>query len=163
MLSHEHPRAAARRVETDDPDDLGPVSSTPELMVTRALEFADVTPEDVVYDLGCNDGRVCVAAARERRSRWGWRLTRACAVARTRGERCVGWIDSSGARRETARRPSQPAEAKEERVRVELASAFDVDVETSRGFRVFIAQGKREIGREIVTRIKTARAWCVHI
>ena len=52
MLSHEHPRAAARRVETDDPDDLGPVSSTPELMVTRALEFADVTPEDVVYDLG---------------------------------------------------------------------------------------------------------------
>ena len=98
MLSHEHPRAAARRVETDDPDDLGPVSSTPELMVTRALEFADVTPEDVVYDLGCNDGRVCVAAALERGARAvGVEINaRACAVARERAARGASrWIDSN--------------------------------------------------------------------
>ena len=70
LCSRTTPRAAARRVETDDPTTSVP-SSTPELMVTRALEFADVTPEDVVYDLGCNDGRVRRRGARARRARGG--------------------------------------------------------------------------------------------
>ena len=71
-------------------------------MVTRALEFADVTPEDVVYDLGCNDGRVCVAAALERGARAvGVEINaRPCAVARERAARGASrWIDSNGARR----------------------------------------------------------------
>ena len=102
MLPREHPRAAARRVEADDPQDLGPVSSTPELMVTRALEFADVTPDDVVYDLGCNDGRVCVAAALERGARSvGVEINaRACTVARERAAKGASRsIDAFGARR----------------------------------------------------------------
>lgn len=53
----------------DEYENLGPISATPELMVRRALDFADVGPNDVVYDLGCNDGRVCVAAATERGAR----------------------------------------------------------------------------------------------
>ena len=43
---------ARRRERMDDPDDLGPISATPDLMVTRALAFADVSPDDIVYDLG---------------------------------------------------------------------------------------------------------------
>lgn len=36
-----------------------------EMEVVRAmLRLAHVTPEDVVYDLGCGDGRIVVAAAR---------------------------------------------------------------------------------------------------
>jgi predicted RNA methylase len=32
--------------------------------VRKMLELADVGPEDVVYDLGCGDGRVIITAAR---------------------------------------------------------------------------------------------------
>ena len=34
-------------------------------MVETMLELAGVGPGDVVYDLGCNDGRVCITAARD--------------------------------------------------------------------------------------------------
>jgi SAM-dependent methyltransferase len=37
---------------------------TPQSMVERMLELAKVSSKDVVYDLGCGDGRVVVAAAR---------------------------------------------------------------------------------------------------
>jgi SAM-dependent methyltransferase len=36
---------------------------TPESVVDRMLELADVQPDDVVYDLGCGDGRIVVRAA----------------------------------------------------------------------------------------------------
>jgi SAM-dependent methyltransferase len=38
-------------------------------VVTRMLEVARVDPEDVVYDLGCGDGRIVIAAARDRGAR----------------------------------------------------------------------------------------------
>jgi cyclopropane fatty-acyl-phospholipid synthase-like methyltransferase len=78
------PRAAV----ADEHENLGPISATPELMVRRALDFADVGPNDVVYDLGCNDGRVCVAAATERGARGvGVEIDAgACALARMRVE-----------------------------------------------------------------------------
>ncbi|MEE4193797.1 MAG: SAM-dependent methyltransferase [Anaerolineae bacterium] len=37
---------------------------TKRIMVHQMLDLADVGPSDVVYDLGCGDGRVLVAAAR---------------------------------------------------------------------------------------------------
>jgi hypothetical protein len=37
---------------------------TPEVMVKRALDMANVTPEDYVIDLGSGDGRLVIAAAR---------------------------------------------------------------------------------------------------
>jgi len=39
-------------------------SPTPLPIVTAALQLADVDPSDVVFDLGCGDGRVVVRAAR---------------------------------------------------------------------------------------------------
>lgn len=37
---------------------------TPEVVVDRMLELARVSRDDVVYDLGCGDGRIVIAAAR---------------------------------------------------------------------------------------------------
>jgi cyclopropane fatty-acyl-phospholipid synthase-like methyltransferase len=38
---------------------------TPDPAVHRLLELAKVGPDDVVYDLGCGDGRIVIAAARD--------------------------------------------------------------------------------------------------
>ena len=46
------------------PDNLAPFVPTPMAVVERMLELAGVTEEDVVYDLGCGDGRIVVEAAR---------------------------------------------------------------------------------------------------
>ena len=37
---------------------------TPQEVVAKMLELAQVTKDDVVYDLGCGDGRIVVAAAK---------------------------------------------------------------------------------------------------
>jgi tRNA G37 N-methylase Trm5 len=37
---------------------------TPQEVVDRMLELADVTKDDVLYDLGCGDGRIVVTAAK---------------------------------------------------------------------------------------------------
>jgi SAM-dependent methyltransferase len=39
--------------------------TTPRAVVTRMLQLANVTGDDVVYDLGSGDGRIVIAAARE--------------------------------------------------------------------------------------------------
>jgi len=38
---------------------------TPDDVVEKMLEMAEVTKDDVVYDLGCGDGRIVVAAAKK--------------------------------------------------------------------------------------------------
>jgi predicted RNA methylase len=43
-------------------EQLAPFVPTPEDVVQRMLEVADVRPHDVVYDLGCGDGRITIAA-----------------------------------------------------------------------------------------------------
>lgn len=43
---------------------LAPYVPTPEDVVDRMLELAGVTKDDVVYDLGCGDGRIPIAAAK---------------------------------------------------------------------------------------------------
>ena len=45
------------------PQSLAPYASTPEDVVDRMLVLAGTTREDVVYDLGCGDGRIPIAAA----------------------------------------------------------------------------------------------------
>ena len=42
----------------------GPYEPTPELIVDRMLEMADVGPSDIVVDLGSGDGRLVIAAAK---------------------------------------------------------------------------------------------------
>ena len=44
---------------------LAPYVPTPPDIVDRMLTFAKVGPKDVVYDLGCGDGRIVIAAARK--------------------------------------------------------------------------------------------------
>jgi SAM-dependent methyltransferase len=38
---------------------------TPQLVVDKMLEMADVKADDIVYDLGCGDGRIVVTAAKK--------------------------------------------------------------------------------------------------
>lgn len=47
----------------DDAVDLAPYIATPMNVVERMLEMAEVHAEDVLYDLGCGDGRIVIAAA----------------------------------------------------------------------------------------------------
>src|SRR5438477_3224084 len=46
---------------------------TPQEVVDKMLEMADVRPGEVVYDLGCGDGRIPVTAAKKYGSKaWGF-------------------------------------------------------------------------------------------
>ncbi|HSK08525.1 MAG TPA: methyltransferase domain-containing protein [Vicinamibacterales bacterium] len=45
------------------PASLAPYVPTPEDVVERMLELGGVTKNDVVYDLGCGDGRIVITAA----------------------------------------------------------------------------------------------------
>jgi len=46
-------------------DSLAPYVPTPQSVVDRMLELAAVTSQDVVYDLGCGDGRIVITAAKK--------------------------------------------------------------------------------------------------
>jgi SAM-dependent methyltransferase len=47
----------------DDAVDLAPYVPTPPAVVERMLELAHVDKDDVIYDLGCGDGRIVIMAA----------------------------------------------------------------------------------------------------
>jgi precorrin-6B methylase 2 len=98
--------AASLAVATALPQ--APFVPTPPEVVGRMLALAGVGPTDVVYDLGCGDGRIVIAAAKDH------------------GARGVG-IDIDPQRIEEARRNAQAA-AVEHLVtfRVEDALATDV-------------------------------------
>jgi SAM-dependent methyltransferase len=48
-----------------DAQQLAPYVPTPQEVVDRMLELAQVTKDDVVYDLGCGDGRIPITAAKK--------------------------------------------------------------------------------------------------
>jgi SAM-dependent methyltransferase len=56
---------AAVGYPTAQPAVLAPYSATPPDVVERMLALAGVGPKDVVYDLGCGDGRIVIAAAQK--------------------------------------------------------------------------------------------------
>lgn len=47
------------------PQNLAPYVPTPQDVVDRMLELAQVTKSDVVYDIGCGDGRIVITAAKK--------------------------------------------------------------------------------------------------
>jgi precorrin-6B methylase 2 len=49
----------------DDAPDLAPYVPTPHEVVETMLELAELSEDDVIIDLGCGDGRIVVAAARD--------------------------------------------------------------------------------------------------
>lgn len=53
--------AAAQRYT--DPDILAPSYPSPQAVVERMLTLAAVKPGEMVYDLGCGDGRIVITAA----------------------------------------------------------------------------------------------------
>lgn len=57
--------AEARAGQAQDAPVLAPYVPTPQDVVERMLELAGVGPGDVVYDLGCGDGRLVITAARK--------------------------------------------------------------------------------------------------
>jgi hypothetical protein len=48
-----------------DAVDLAPYVPTPSVVLDRMLELARVSRKDVLYDIGCGDGRIVIAAARK--------------------------------------------------------------------------------------------------
>ena len=52
-------------VEAQEPQSLAPFVPTPQDVVERMLDLAGVTNNDVVYDLGCGDGRIVITAAKK--------------------------------------------------------------------------------------------------
>jgi len=48
----------------DDAVDLAPYVTTPMNVVEKMLEMAEVDKEDVIFDIGCGDGRIVITAAR---------------------------------------------------------------------------------------------------
>ncbi len=46
-------------------ESLAPFVPTPQEVVERMLALAEVTSKDVVYDLGCGDGRIVITAAKK--------------------------------------------------------------------------------------------------
>ena len=44
---------------------LAPYVPTPQYVVEKMLELAQVTSKDIVYDLGCGDGRIVITAAKK--------------------------------------------------------------------------------------------------
>lgn len=58
----EQPRALHQKKSPDELDVA--YVSTPQPVVEKMLQMAKVTKDDVVYDLGCGDGRIVVTAAK---------------------------------------------------------------------------------------------------
>jgi len=48
---------------------LAPFVTTPQPVVERMLELAAIKPGEIVYDLGCGDGRILIAAAQKYHAR----------------------------------------------------------------------------------------------
>jgi len=48
-----------------EPQSLAPYVPTPQQVVEKMLELAEVSSKDVVYDLGCGDGRIVITAAKK--------------------------------------------------------------------------------------------------
>lgn len=46
-----------------DAVDLAPYVVTPYVVIEKMLEMADIKAEDIVYDIGCGDGRIVITAA----------------------------------------------------------------------------------------------------
>ncbi len=64
--------AQQRRIRPDHwrhPDNLAPFVATPAIVAEKMLEAAGLKPGEVVYDLGCGDGRILFVAAQKFQAR----------------------------------------------------------------------------------------------
>lgn len=108
--------AAARDAAASRTPDV-PYEPTPAPVVEAMLQLAGVGPGDVVYDLGCGDGRIVVAAAR-------------------RGARAVG-VDIDPQRIREARANVRAAGV-EDRVELRVEDLFETDVREATVVTLFL-------------------------
>jgi SAM-dependent methyltransferase len=111
--------------------DLAPYVPTPEDVVERMLTLAEVKAGDVVYDLGCGDGRIPIAAAR-------------------RGARGVG-IDIDP-KRIAESRANAKAAGVTDRVEFRLQDAMTVDVSPATVVTLYLLSSSNARLRPILTR-----------
>jgi precorrin-6B methylase 2 len=110
---------------------LAPYVPTPEDVVERMLDLAEVKPGDVVYDLGCGDGRIPIAAAR-------------------RGARGVG-IDIDP-QRITESNANAKAAGVTDRVEFRVQDAMTVDVSPATVVTLYLLSSSNSKLRPILTR-----------
>ena len=85
--------AACARVPGQDVPDV----RTPPAVVNEMLRLANVTADDVVYDLGSGDGRIVIAAARDRGARGvGYEIDPALVRQATEQARRLGLAERHG-------------------------------------------------------------------
>ena len=60
---------SAQAQKFTDPNILAPSYPSPQTVVDQMLTIAQVRPGEVVYDLGCGDGRIEISAARQFKAR----------------------------------------------------------------------------------------------
>lgn len=100
-------------------EDLGVYSPTPDAVVEAMLALAGVTATDVVYDLGCGDGRLVVTAARR------------C------GARAVG-VERDPDRADLARMRAESAGVSD-RVRIDVGDLRSVDISAASVVCLYLA------------------------
>ena len=61
--------ASPNNLVAQDATNLAPFVPTPQEVVDRMLELAEISENDVVYDIGCGDGRIVITAAQRYGSR----------------------------------------------------------------------------------------------
>ena len=110
---------------------LAPYVPTPEDVVERMLTLADVKAGDVVYDLGCGDGRIPIAAAK-------------------RGARGVG-VDIDPRRIEESNANAKVAGV-EKLVEFRLQDAMTVDVSPATVVTLYLLSSSNAKLRPILTR-----------
>lgn len=73
LIGLHHPLdAQQRRIQRAHwrhPDHLAPFIATPEAVAQKMLEAAELKPGEIVYDLGCGDGRILFVAAQKFQAR----------------------------------------------------------------------------------------------
>ncbi len=75
----------------DRPNEEVPYVQTPERVVRRMLQLADVNERDILWDLGSGDGRIVIAAARDFRARAvGYEIDRSLIELSRRNARWAG-------------------------------------------------------------------------
>ena len=110
-----------------DAEDLAPFIATPRPVVEIMLELAEVDSEDIVYDIGCGDGRIVIMAAE------------------LFGARGVG-IDIDPARIEEAETSAAEAGVKN-RVKFLMGDATQIDISEATVVTLYLLPGSNELLR----------------
>lgn len=113
-------------------ESLAPYVPTPQQVVEKMLELAQVTSTDIVYDLGCGDGRIVITAAKKY------------------GARGVG-VDIDPVRIEESRANAKMAGV-EKLVTFKLEDAMKVDVSPATVVTLYLLSSSNTALRPILTK-----------